>query len=317
MNQEEIEAIILQRAYDAYFQGGDPVNVNALNDELGVDQILFGNVVHQMRQQGLIRADTAGGNYMIQAAGIVKSEEQNLVAEEIKGGNQHIRTRVLEKLAKLYETSGEYADDYIDSMAQEFAVDIYVLANNLQVLEDLNYIETVALGSYKITPRGLKAVNEWRKVTGFVNEYERISTLNPQSRGRALQKLLAEVIEKYGWSQEEGARTSHEEMDVVIHKARDYFLIESKWEKEPIESPVVRELHGKLSNRDGVEGIIVSMSGFTSGAVEQAESYASSRKILFFGKEDVEQIIYQRASFDGLLDEKYQQLTTRRKIVYH
>ena len=317
MYQEEIKTVILERAYDAYFHGRGAINVNTLNDELGVDQTLFGNIVHQMSQQGLIRADTAGGNYMIQAAGVVKAEEQNIVAGELKNDNQHIRTRVLARLAKVYETHGEYADDYIDTMAQEFAVDIYALANNLQVLEDLSYIETVAMGSYKITLRGLEAVNEWRKTTGFANEYERISTLAPQPRGRALQKLLAKVIEKFGWSQEEGARTSHEEMDVVIHKARDYFLIESKWEKDPIEAPIVRELYGKLSNRDGVQGIIVSMSGFSSGAVEQAQDYAGSRKILFFGKEDIEQVIYQRVSFDALLDEKYQQLITRRKIMYH
>lgn len=318
MNQEEIRAIILNRSYVSYFRGEGSVNLNTLRDELGVDQTLFWNIVDQMSQQGLIGAYTMGGNYKIQSYGILNAEEQNLVDEEIKSENQHIRTKILDKVAKLYETSGAYADAYIESMAQEFAIDVYVLAHNLQVLEELGYIESVANGSFKITPlKGLDAVKEWRKITGFANEYEEISKLTPQARGRALQKLLAKVIEKHGWSQEEGARTSHEEMDVVIHKTREYFLIESKWEKDPIEAPIVREVHGKLSNRISVQGIIVSMSGFTSGAVEQAEDYASSRLILFFGKEDIEQVIFQRVSFDALLDEKYQQLITRRKVIYH
>jgi hypothetical protein len=59
------------------------------------------------------------------------------------------------------------------------------------------------------------------------------------------------------------------------------------------------------------------MSGFTGGAVKQAEDYAGSRIILFFGKEDIEQIIFQRGSLDALLDEKYQQLITWRKVIYH
>ena len=105
-------------------------------------------------------------------------------------------------------------------------------------------------------------------------------------------------------------------MDIVIHKDREYFLIECKWEKKPIEAAVVRELCGRLNNRIGVQGIITSMSGFTSGAVEQAESFASSRIILFFGKEDIESMIYQIEIFSTLLDEKYQKLMTNGKIVY-
>ena len=176
--------------------------------------------------------------------------------------------------------------------------------------------ESVASGSFKITFEGLDAVYGWRKRIGLTEEYDEISNLEPHPRGRALQKFLAKLIEKDGWSQEEGARTSHEEMDVVIHKAREYFLIECKWERDPIEASIVRELHGKLSNRIGVQGIIVSMSGFTSGAVEQAEAFASSRVILFFGKEDVERMIHQESSFDILLDEKYQKLITNGKIIF-
>jgi Mn-dependent DtxR family transcriptional regulator len=316
MNQEDIKAVILERAYDAYFPGRGSVNLNSLCDELGVDKTLFWNIVHEMSHDGLIEAHTMGGNYRIQSIGILTAEEQNIAAEQLKSENQHIRTRILDKLANVYETSGVYADTYIESMSKEFEVDAYALANNLQVLEELGYVESVAMGSYKITIRGLDAVKEWRKIIGFAGEYQELSKLAPQARGRALQKLLAKVIEKHGWSQEEGARTSHEEMDVVIHKAREYFLVESKWEKDPIEAPVVRELHGKLSNRIGVQGIIVSMSGFTSGATEQAEDFASSKVILFFGKNYIEQIISQQISFDTLLDQKYQQLITRRKIVY-
>lgn len=317
MNQEDVKAILLERAYDSYFHSRGAVNLNTLNDELRVDQTVFWDIVHQMSQQGLIRAYAMGGNYKIQSYGILKAEEQNIIAEKMKIENQNIRTSVLEKLAKVYKTSGAYADAYIEFMAQEFAFDIYALANNLQVLEELGYIESVANGSYKLTLRGLDAIHERREIAGFAREYEQISTLAPQPRSRALQDLLAKVIEKHGWSQEQDARASHEETDVVIHKAREHFLTESKWEKDPIETPVVRELHGKLSYRIGVQGLIVSMSGFNSGAVAQAEDYASSRMILFFGKEDIEQIIFQRASFDALLDEKFHQLITWRKVIYH
>jgi hypothetical protein len=317
MRQEDTEAIILGRAYDSYFQGRNAVNLNTLRDELGLDDTLFWNTVEYMTHQGLIRADTMGGNYMIQSFGVLKAEEHNVGSEEIRNENQHIRTIVMDKLATVYEKNGRFADAYIESMSPEFGGDIDVLVNNLQVLEDLAYVESVAHGSYKITFKGLDAVNEWRKRVGFSEQYEKISNLKPQPRGQALQKLLARLIEDYGWLQEEGVRTSHEEMDVVLHKEREYFLVECKWEKEPAEAAVVRELHGKLSNRIGVQGIIVSMSGFTEGAIQQAEDFASSRIILFFGKEDIERLISQQVLFDTLLDEKYRLLITKRKIIYN
>ncbi|MCE9644370.1 MAG: restriction endonuclease [Chloroflexi bacterium] len=317
MNQENIEDIILERVYDSYFRGRNAVNLNSLCEEFGLDKTLFWNTVDYMSHQGLVKAYSMGGNYLIDFLGVLSAEEQNIGLEEIRKENQRLRTKVLDKLAKVYEESGRLADAYIESMSQEFGVDIYALANNLQILEDLSYIESVSNGSYRITFNGLDSVKEWRERVGFAGEYEQISNLKPQPRGRAIQKLLAKVIEKQGWLQEEGARTSHEEMDIVIHKEREYFLVECKWEKESIEASIVRELHGKLSNRIGVQGIIISMSGFTSGAVEQAENFASSRIILFFGKEDVEKMIFQQATFDVLLDEKYQQLITRRKIIYN
>jgi L-amino acid N-acyltransferase YncA len=225
MKQEDIETMILGRAYDSYFRDRGAVNLNTLCEELGLDKTLFWNTVHQMSHQRLIEAHTMGGNYRIHSFGILHAEEQNIGSEEIRNENRRIRTVIMDKLANVYEKSGQYADAYIESTSQEFGIDIYALVNNLQALEDLGYVESVANGSYKITLEGLVSVNEWRERVGFAGEYEQISNLEPQSRGRALQKLVAKLIEKDGWLQEEGARTSHEEMDVVIHKEREYFLI--------------------------------------------------------------------------------------------
>jgi hypothetical protein len=36
---------------------------------------------------------------------------------------------------------------------------------------------------------------------------------------------------------------------------------------------IIREIHGKLINRAEVRGLVVSMSGFTKGAIKQVEDY--------------------------------------------
>src|SRR5207248_1890542 len=140
---------------------------------------------------------------------------------------------------------------------------------------------------FRITHRGLEAVDKWKQRNELGEEFDRTKTLAPHPRGRALQKLLAKAIEQSGWLQEESARTSHEEMDVIIYRDHEYYLVECKWVNDPVEATVVRELKGKLDNRVDVRGIVVSMSGFTAGAVDQAAEYAGQRVIILFGPEDV------------------------------
>lgn len=315
MKQEEIEKIILGRAYDSYFLGSETINLNTLCEELGLDGQLSWNTVQHMVHQGLLESYRKGGQYIIQLAGVLCAEAQNIGSEEIMHENRRIRPIILDKLAKIYEKSGRYADAMSEHLAEESGGDIKVWVKNLIVLRELGSVEYIDFDSWKITNEGLDSVIKERDRVGFAKEYQHISNLSPQPRGRALQKLLAKLFKINGWSQEEGARTSHEEMDVVIHKEREYFLVECKWEKDPIEAAIVRELHGKLSNRIGVQGMLVSMSGYTAGAIKQAEDYTSSRIILFLGKDDIEQMIFEQAPFNAMLNEKYQQLITRGKII--
>ena len=316
MENEDITKYLLEKLYRAYFQEGEAVNLNEVRQELGVENTRFWNIVHRLTEEGLLKAHTMGGYFIIQPSGVIQAEEMNIAPESVKEENQHLRTLLLERLAIVYEEQGVYAGEHIETLAKEIDADSRLLALNLRVLSDLGYAESVEIGAYKITLQGLEAVQQWRERIRLGNEFEALSDLSPQARGRGLQKLLAKILEREDWLQEEGVRTTHEEMDIIIHKKREYFLIECKWEKEPIQAGVVRELYGKLSNRIGVQGILVSMSGFTAGAVGQVEEYANDRVILLFGKGDIQRVVYGEAPFEELLDQKYQEMITRRKASY-
>lgn len=316
MNNPEIQIEILRNLYEFHFTSEGKENLNEICEQGECDKTMFWNVANRMSHEGLIKAWAMGGLYRITAYGIIYSEEQGIAPEELLKENQHARILILDFLARVYEEHGNFADAYIEQLAEETELETGVLRNNLQVLSELGYIEPVAMGSYKITYSGLDAVASWRQRTSVAEEFETISKMRPQPRGRALQKLLAGVFEMQGWSQEEGARTSNEEMDIIVFQGREYYLFECKWEKDPIEASVIRELYGKLGNRVDVRGAVVSMSGFTSGAVKQVEDYVGSRVILLFGPNDVHSMVYGEATFDDLLDEKYRRLITQREIVF-
>lgn len=103
---------------------------------------------------------------------------------------------------------------------------------------------------------------------------------------------------------------------MIVSRGRDFYLVECNWKKDPVGAAVIRELHGKLSNRVGVHGVCVSMSGFTCGTVEQVAKFANQKIILLFGPIDVNSMVCEDSQFDALLTEKYRALVTRQKVSY-
>jgi hypothetical protein len=93
--------------------------------------------------------------------------------------------------------------------------------------------------------------------------------------------------------------------------AEEFSLVESRHGLE-----VIRELYGKLGNRVDVQGIVVSMSGFTEGAMKQVSDYHNERIILLFGPRDVHSMIFERVPFDELLSQKFGTLVTRGKVIF-
>jgi len=318
MVQHDIKTTVLRNLYEANFLGDGKTNLKELRGKEGLDEKSFWKVVDRMAADGLIREWTAGGNYIITSFGIIHAEENGIASEKLAKENQRARIVAMDNMAKIYDESSDPGDAHIQSLSERTGLNInLLLGNNLQVLKDLGYVESVAVGLFQLTSKGIDAVAKLRQRSSIADEFEQLAEMSPQARGRALQRLFARVVEQHGWYQEEGMRTSNEEMDVIVYREREYYLVECKWEKEPSQADVIRELYGKLGNRADVRGIVVSMSGFTEGAVKQVVDYASSRVILLFGPDNVRATIYGQETFDGLLNEKYKELVTRRRAVFN
>lgn len=316
MDQTQIKNHILLNLYNAFFLSDENFNLKTMAEREGLEKPGFWNLVDRMKSEALIRGRALGGFYEITSRGVIYAEEAGLVDEEIAGRNQTARTLILNALMKVYEDKGNLYSAGMTDLYEATGLEETVLKTNRQVLLGLDYIEATGNARFKITNIGVDAFTEYRRTVGLVDEFEDISAMAPRPRGRALQKFLAKVIGQHGWEQDEGVRTSNEEMDVIVFRDREYYLFECKWEKERVEASVIRELFGKLSNRVDVRGVVVSMSGFTEGAVKQVEDYIGQRVILLFGGDDVRQMVYGRVTFDELLNEKYKELVTRRKVSF-
>jgi len=317
MINPEIEKAILSKLHNAYFGKENPPNIETIRLDGGWDKVEFDNEVDRLVQTHMITIYALGGIYELTTMGVLRAEKKGFVQDELNTRNQSIRERAMNKLADLYEKSGSMAYITTQEIAPDENNDTSYLVKNLFLLSDLLLIDWVANSAVRITQKGLSVVEKCRKNKGLEDKFNEISKLESHARGRAFQKWLAKYIgEQMGWTPEEGVKTSNEEMDVILSQKREYYLLEAKWEKDPIEAPVIRELIGKLDLRADVRGIVVSMSGFTGGAVERVEQHSGQRVILLFGKEDINRLVKGDITFEDLLNEKYRELVTRRKVVY-
>jgi hypothetical protein len=153
-----------------------------------------------------------------------------------------------------------------------------------------------------ITPHGMSAVQEWRRRIAVADEYERLrNDDNPQRRGRKLEPLLRTVVQNEGWEAEANVHAPGEENDLIIHQGREYYIVQCKWEKDPVQRSYFGDLRDRMTSRAGVRGVFVSLSGYTEEAVKDAIDRLETAILLLYGPEDVGRIMRGGTTFTALL----------------
>jgi Restriction endonuclease len=316
MQPMDIERAIRQATYTAYFAGESGVGLHDVRETIKADEQLFEQVVADLYNRGLIHPHAAGWYYRITPHGIFSAEENGIVADDVAETNRDVRHRILVYLTEAHEAERHHYGRPYEQIATDLELELSVVRPNLLLLTDIHYVQAPGSGAFRISGDGLQAVAEWRRKTAIAQEFENLSQMLPQARGREFQRLFAGQIGQEGWEQREGARTSNEEMDVVLYKDHIYYVVECKWLGKAVGAAVVRELFGKLGNRSGVRGIVVSMSGFAKGAIKEVEDKAGQATILLFGPEDTRSIFHFEATFGDLLKQKLDGLIVTRKAIF-
>ncbi|NOK63790.1 MAG: hypothetical protein GFH27_549283n22 [Chloroflexi bacterium AL-W] len=339
MSLSDIQKRILQELYTCFFIPAEPptayglrelvevnqqevwagtANLYSLLRQMMADKIAFWNAVTQMVDAGFIQGDEYG-NYITTAMGALTAEDEDLPPQNLVDHNQSTRICLLCILANAYHEQGFQTSIDIEELSQKTGCNIDVIKPNLVILNQLGHTipDRGKTKSFHITQTGMQQVTAYQEVERLKAEFKSITKLGPHERGRAFQRIFAQAVEQNGWLQEESTRTHNEEIDIIVYKGREYYIIECKWEKKRVGAEIIRELYGKLSNRIDVRGIVISMSGFTKGAVDQAQECIPNKLILLFGKQDAQNIVDGKLAFEEVLDTKYKEAITKRKITYY
>lgn len=311
-----IQGSILRELYAAFSRGEPLVGINALSEALGKTENEIYEVLVNLNKLGHATAVT-NDSYKVLPEGIIYTESNKLASEALISENKIIRVKMLDELAMLHERYKGSQALQAQNIADSINSNVYVVLNNADVLEYLGLITPYLIGDFKITDRGLLDVKKSRERQALSQEFKRISELEPHRRGREFQEFFAKLASHEGWKQEISIKTSNEEIDVIIYHNREFFLVECKWEKSPLETSAVRDFYGKLDTRDEVKGIIVSMSGFAAGAIEFVQSQAGKKIILLFGPGDIRSVLNSDIELEALINEKYRQFVTRKIVLFN
>ncbi|HEV2970538.1 MAG TPA: restriction endonuclease [Pirellulales bacterium] len=122
----------------------------------------------------------------------------------------------------------------------------------------------------------LRQLEQAKGGIAFRNKLDQIKTRfyalfqNPdaQARGYGLEDILYDTFDLFELSPRGPFRRIGEQIDGAFAHAGDHFLLEAKWQKEPVNLADLRDLDGAVSSSlDNTLGLFVSLNGFSGEAL--------------------------------------------------
>jgi Holliday junction resolvase-like predicted endonuclease len=113
----------------------------------------------------------------------------------------------------------------------------------------------------------LQAALRLRELINEFGRMRRLEGLTPQVRGQRFNDLIAELLRNWGLERVQSNVRSVGEIDVAFACDGTRFVLEAKWEKEPVSFEPIAKLSRRIAQRFiGTRGVFLSMSGYTDEA---------------------------------------------------
>lgn len=125
-----------------------------------------------------------------------------------------------------------------------------------------------------------------------------------RQRGYEFEKLITTMLNEENLEPRTSYKVLGEQIDGSFIYGDKVFLLEAKWHKKEMPASQIYEFKGKVDGKlVGTIGIFISMSGFSSDAVD-ALMYGKDINILLFDKTDFEASIDSEIGFRKVLSSK-------------
>lgn len=131
-----------------------------------------------------------------------------------------------------------------------------------------------------------------------------LQSLTPHARGLKFEPFLRQLFSHFDLDPKSSFKTEGEQIDGAFSFEGGEYLLEAKWEKQPISAAEIRNFAGKITARlDNTLGLMISMSGFSEEALTAIKSDGRKVCILADGQ-DLYMVLEGRISLEDLIIKK-------------
>lgn len=129
-----------------------------------------------------------------------------------------------------------------------------------------------------------------------------LSKLSPQERGYAFEKFLKDLFNAYSLAAQEPFSLRGEQIDGSFQFGNETYLVEAKWQSQPIGVADLHVFHGKIEQKAAwTRGLFVSNSGFTD---EGLEAFGKGKRVICMDGLDLYDSLDRQIPFNNVLERK-------------
>jgi hypothetical protein len=144
--------------------------------------------------------------------------------------------------------------------------------------------------------------------------YFEILGLEPTRRGFALEKLLVDIFEAFDLDPRSSFRVVGEQIDGGFAFGGEYFLLEAKWEKDPVVRGALDVFTTKVRRRsENTLGLFLAINGFEPTAVELHSGHRSP--IILMDGADLYAVLEERIDLRELLRRKRRETSMTGRVL--
>lgn len=140
------------------------------------------------------------------------------------------------------------------------------------------------------------------KLVQLKTELISLSELAPQARGYAFEKFLKQLFDVYGLVAQDPFRLRGEQIDGSFQFVNEVYLVEAKWQNQPIGVAELHTFHGKIEQKAAwTRGLFVSNSGFTDDGLV---AFGRGKRVICMDGYDIHETLHREIPLNHVLERK-------------
>jgi hypothetical protein len=198
--------------------------------------------------------------------------------------------------------------DYIEQL---LAADPFNLKSFIKAVDELENRE-LAIVQYKplLQKKWLLLQKEPAELSRKKQEHWK------QNRGYEFERVLFALFALEKLLPSPPFKAKSEQVDGLFEFHQRHFLVEAKWEKDPLPASSVYSFRGKLEGRlIGTLGVFIAVNGFSANASD-ALLYGGAVNVILFNGEDIDYALQPDYSFSQVLQIKLRRAARFRDVFY-